>query len=167
MTETAGRARVAIALGANLGDRAGQIAQAANALAGVVSGLRVSSLHETEPVGVAPPHPSYLNAAAAGWTDLAPRALLDRMLAIERDLGRSRPHANAPRTIDLDLILYDALVLDEPGLQVPHPRFRDRPFVLGPLAEVAPDMRDPVTGLRVEELLARLTGAPRAAGPHG
>jgi 2-amino-4-hydroxy-6-hydroxymethyldihydropteridine diphosphokinase len=115
---------------------------------------------------VALPHPAYLNAAAAGLTDLSPRALLDRLLAIERDLGRSRPHANAPRTIDLDLILYDALVLEEPGLQVPHPRFRDRWFVLAPLAEVAPDMRDPVTGLRVEELLARLTGAPPGAGPR-
>lgn len=166
-TDTAGRARVAIALGANLGDRAGQIAQAVAALADVVEGLRVSSLHETAPVGVPLPQPAYLNAAAVGWTDLSPRALLDRLLAIERALGRARPHPNAPRTIDLDLILYEAQVLAEPGLHVPHPRFRERAFVLAPLAEVAPDMRDPVTGLRVEDLLARLPPGERDPGRDG
>jgi 2-amino-4-hydroxy-6-hydroxymethyldihydropteridine diphosphokinase len=159
VTDSSGRARVAVALGANLGDRAGAIRRAAAALADVLDGVRLSSLHETAPVGVPLPHPAYLNAAAAGWTDLPPRALLDRLLAIERDLGRSRPHAKAPRTIDLDLILYGDEVIAEPGLSVPHPRFRERAFVLTPLAEVAPDMRDPVTGLTVEALLARLGAA--------
>ena len=82
------------------------------------------------------------------------RALLDTLLAIERDLGRERPFPGAPRTLDLDLILYGDAVIDEaPSLIVPHPRFRERRFVLEPLAEIAPDWRDPVTGQTVEELL--------------
>ena len=95
-------------------------------------------------------------ALTAGAATLAPRALLDELLAIERDFGRQRPYAGAPRTLDLDLILYGDDVVDEPGLQVPHPRFRDRFFVLGPLAEIAPAMIDPVSGLRVGELLRDL-----------
>ncbi|HET7220196.1 MAG TPA: 2-amino-4-hydroxy-6-hydroxymethyldihydropteridine diphosphokinase, partial [Vicinamibacterales bacterium] len=74
----------------------------------------------------------------------------------ERDYGRERPFPGAPRTLDLDLILLGDDIIDEPGLHVPHPRFRDRFFVLGPLAEIAPDLVDPVTGLRVGELLVRL-----------
>ena len=84
------------------------------------------------------------------------RASSTRLLAIESAYGRERPFPNAPRTLDLDLILLGASVLDDPGLQVPHPRFRERFFVLGPLAEVAPDMVDPVTGLKVWELLRKL-----------
>ena len=104
------------------------------------------------------PQPRYLNAAAVGKTDLSPRVLLDALLAIERERGRERPHANAPRTLDLDLILLGELVVDEPGLVVPHLRFRDRRFVLGPLASIAPDLRDPVSGLTVRELLRRADG---------
>jgi 2-amino-4-hydroxy-6-hydroxymethyldihydropteridine diphosphokinase len=156
-------ARVAIALGANLGDRTGHLQQALAELSASVSDLRASSFHETAPVGVVDPQPNYLNAAAVGRTSLTPAALLARMLQIECQLGRRRPHANAARTIDLDLILYDDLVVDAPGLHVPHPRFRDRRFVLAPLAEIAPEMRDPVTGLTVAELLRRL-GA-EAGGP--
>ena len=118
--------------------------------------LAVSSLHDTAPVGVPLPQPNYLNAAATGLTRLAPRALLARLLEIERMLGRARPHVNAPRTIDLDLILYGNVRLDEPALTIPHPRFRDRAFVLAPLAEIAPGMVDPETGLTVEALLRRL-----------
>ena len=76
-------------------------------------------------------------------------------------LGRARPHANAPRTIDLDLILYGRCAADEPALTIPHPRFRDRVFVLAPLAEIAPQMVDPRTGLTVEALLRRLAPAAR------
>ena len=83
-------------------------------------------------------------------------SLLDELLAIERDFGRERPRPGAARTLDLDLILLGDDVIDEPGLQVPHPRFRTRFFVLGPLVEVAADLMDPVTGLRVSELLQRL-----------
>ena len=84
------------------------------------------------------------------------RELLDELLAIEREFGRERPYPGAPRTLDLDLVLLGDAVIDEPGLQVPHPRFRDRFFVLGPMAEIAPELEDPVTGLRVAELLRDL-----------
>jgi 2-amino-4-hydroxy-6-hydroxymethyldihydropteridine diphosphokinase len=147
--------RVAIALGSNLGPRERHLLDAAEALRATVDDLRLSSLLETEPVGV-PPQPRFLNAAAAGQTRLTARALLDELLRIEAAQGRERPHPGAPRTLDLDLILYGEAVLDEPGLQVPHPRFRERRFVLEPLTAVAADMRDPVSGLTVSELLERL-----------
>lgn len=149
-------ALVAVALGANLGDRAASLGRAIDALGVVLSGLRVSSLHQTAPVGVPLPHPDYLNAAVVGRTSLAPRDLLDALLAIERRLGRTRPGPGAPRLIDLDLVLYGDRVIDEPGLQVPHPRFRERAFVLRPLAEIAPGMRDPVSGRTVAELVRQL-----------
>jgi 2-amino-4-hydroxy-6-hydroxymethyldihydropteridine diphosphokinase len=96
------------------------------------------------------------SAVAVGETSLTPREVLEALLAIERDYGRERPYPGAPRTLDLDLILIGSDVRTEPGLEVPHPRFRERFFVLGPLAEVAPEMTDPVTGLRAGELLRRL-----------
>jgi 2-amino-4-hydroxy-6-hydroxymethyldihydropteridine diphosphokinase len=91
-----------------------------------------------------------------GGTALTARALLDELLAIERAFGRDRPYEGAPRTLDLDLVLLGDEIVDEPGLHVPHPRFRERFFVLGPLAQLAPEVRDPVTGLRVCELLRKL-----------
>ena len=149
--------RVAIALGSNLGDREAYLRSAIAALQPSVSHLRVSTFHDTAPVGVGP-QPTFLNATAVGETSLAARALLDTLLAVERDLGRERPFPGAPRTVDLDLILYGDAVIDEaPSLIVPHPRFRERRFVLEPLAEIAPDWRDPVTGQTVEELLRLLT----------
>ena len=93
-----------------------------------------------------------LNAAVVGVTSLDAHALLERLLAIEQDFGRTRPYGGAPRTLDLDLILYGDAVIDEPGLVVPHPRFRERRFVLEPLAEIAPDWIDPVTGRTMSEL---------------
>jgi 2-amino-4-hydroxy-6-hydroxymethyldihydropteridine diphosphokinase len=89
-----------------------------------------------------------------GDTALSARELLDQLLAIERERGRERPFPGAPRTLDLDLILYGNQVVDEPGLVVPHPRFRQRRFVLEPLAEVAPDLIDPLTGQTVQALAA-------------
>jgi 2-amino-4-hydroxy-6-hydroxymethyldihydropteridine diphosphokinase len=149
--------RVAVALGSNLGDREAYLRSALAALASSVHQLRVSTFHDTAPVGVGP-QPTFLNAAAVGETSMSARSLLDTLLAIERDLGRERPFAGAPRTLDLDLILYGETVLDEaPSLIVPHPRFRERRFVLEPLSEIAPDWRDPVTGRTVEELLRNLT----------
>ena len=147
--------RVAVALGSNIGNREEYLRAAIAALAPSIQNLRVSTFHDTAPVGVGP-QPVFLNAVAVEKTSLAARALLDRLLAIERELGRERPFPGAPRTLDLDLILYDEAILDEPGLVVPHPRFRDRRFVLEPLAEVAPDWRDPVSGRTVEELLRML-----------
>jgi len=146
---------VAIALGSNLGDREAHLAFAVERLRSVVDDLRVSRFIETEPVGVGD-QPAFLNGAAAGRTSLQPRVLLEYMLEVERARGRERPFPGAARSIDLDLVLYGLATIAETGLTVPHPRFRDRAFVLGPLAEIAPHMRDPVTGLTVVELWARL-----------
>ena len=149
--------RVAIALGSNLGDREDYLRSALDALTPSLDRLRISTFHDTAPVGVGP-QPTFLNAAAVGETSLSARALLETLLAVERDLGRERPFPGAPRTLDLDLILYGDAIIDEmPSLIVPHPRFRERRFVLEPLAEIAPDWRDPVTGQTVEELLRLLT----------
>jgi 2-amino-4-hydroxy-6-hydroxymethyldihydropteridine diphosphokinase len=149
--------RVAVALGSNLGDREGQLRSAIGALGSSLHHLRVSTFHDTEPVGVGP-QPTFLNAAAVGETALSARALLDTLLAVEQQFGRERPFPGAPRTLDLDLILYDEAIIDDaPVLVVPHPRFRERRFVLEPLSEIAPDWRDPVTGRTVEELLRLLS----------
>ena len=147
---------VAISLGSNLGDRTAHLDFAAAGLARLLSPIAMSRWRETEPVGVPGPQPMFLNAAAVGETTLSARALLDALLAIERERGRERPYANAPRTLDLDLILYGVDVIETPGLIVPHPRFRDRRFVLEPLAELAPEWIDPVTGKTIGELLKRL-----------
>jgi 2-amino-4-hydroxy-6-hydroxymethyldihydropteridine diphosphokinase len=153
---------VAIALGSNLGDRQRHLASARARLSALLDAFCLSSFYETEPVGVSMPQGAFLNAAGTGTTTLAPEALLDRLQAIEREHGRMRPFANAPRTLDLDLILYGELIVNGPSLTVPHPRFRDRRFVLAPLAEIAADWRDPVTHLTVADLLARLPPEPRA-----
>lgn len=146
---------VAIALGSNLGDRERHLHEAARRAAAFIHDLRLSSFHDTEPVGVGP-QPRFLNAAAVGETSLDARALLDALLGTEEALGRERPFAGAPRTIDLDLIFYGDAVIDEPGLVVPHPRLRERRFVLEPLAEIAGDWVDPVSGVSVAALLRRL-----------
>ena len=146
---------VAIALGSNLGDRERNLREAAARMAASIAGLQLSSFHETEPVGVGV-QPAFLNAAAVGDTHLAADALLADLLAIERALGRERPYWGAPRTVDLDLILYNAAVIEGPSLTVPHPRFRERRFVLAPLAEVAPEWIDPVSGRTVRALLEAL-----------
>lgn len=145
----------AIALGSNLGDREAHLAFAVRELSAVLSNVRHSRWFDTDPVGVAPGQPRYLNGAAVGDSALSARALLTALLNIERDAGRTRPSAGAPRTLDLDLILYGTQRIQEPGLVVPHPRFRERLFVLEPLAEVAPDLVDPVSGRSVSELLAQ------------
>jgi 2-amino-4-hydroxy-6-hydroxymethyldihydropteridine diphosphokinase len=145
--------QVAIALGSNLGDREAHLRSAIEALQPALSPLRVSSFHQTEPVGVPGPAPMFLNAAAIGESELSARAVLDLLLAVEQQLGRERPYGGAPRTIDLDLILYGEGVINAPGLIVPHPRFRERRFVLAPLAEIASDWIDPGTGKTIAELL--------------
>jgi 2-amino-4-hydroxy-6-hydroxymethyldihydropteridine diphosphokinase len=146
---------VAIALGSNLGDRYAHLAFAIARLSEFVDDLRVSSLHETDPVGVGE-QPRFLNAAVVGDTNESPRSLLRRLLDIEREGGRQRPYPGAPRTLDLDLILYADHVIDEPDLRVPHPRFRERRFVLEPLAEIAAQWVDPETGKSVAEILNSL-----------
>lgn len=152
--------RVAIALGSNLGDRQANLAFGLSALPGFITNLRQSRWHDTLPVGVSAEQPRYLNGVVVGETTLDARDLLQRLLAIEREAGRTRPAPMAPRTLDLDLILFGGEKIEEPGLTVPHPRFRERLFVLEPLAEVAPDWIDPVTGLAISALLQRARRAP-------
>jgi 2-amino-4-hydroxy-6-hydroxymethyldihydropteridine diphosphokinase len=147
---------VGIALGSNLGDRRSHLESAVARLQLLLSDLRVSRLLETAPVDVVGRQGPFLNAAVAGGFEGAARDLLAELLGVEREHGRERPHPGAPRTLDLDLIFFGAELVEEPGLVIPHPRFRERRFVLEPLAEVAPDWRDPVTGLTVAELLLRL-----------
>ena len=146
--------RVAIALGSNLGDRRAHLDFGVAKLRSLLRHIAVSRYHDTVPVGITGPQPLYLNAAATGETTLSARDLLDALLAIEAARGRERPYPNAPRTLDLDLILHGDLVVDEAGLTVPHPRFRERRFVLEPLAEIEPEMTDPVTRRTIRELLA-------------
>ena len=145
--------KVAIGLGSNVGDREAQLRGAVASLAPLFSFLRVSSFYETEPVDVPGAQPMFLNAVATGESALSARAVLDALLAVEQQFGRERPYVGAPRTLDLDLILYGDSVITAPGLTVPHPRFRERRFVLEPLAQIAADWVDPVTGKTVRELL--------------
>ena len=149
--------RVAIALGSNLGDRRAAIEFAAERLGAFVSNLQLSALIETEPDGEGlQDQPLYLNAVVVGDTSLDAREVLDAMQGIESAFGRERSYPGAARTLDIDLILLGDEMVHETGLDVPHPRFRDRFFVLGPLAEIAPDLVDPLTRLRVGELLRNL-----------
>lgn len=147
------RVAAAVALGSNLGDRRSHLDFAVSRLHSILSALRVSSYYDTDPVGVPDAQPRFLNAVAVGETAMTARELLQALLAIERERGRERPFPGAARTLDLDLVLYGNLVTDEPGLVVPHPRFRERVFVLAPLSEIAPEMVDPATGLTVRALL--------------
>jgi len=146
----------AIALGSNIGDRAGHIDHAVSRLNALLTDMRVSRLRETVPVGVSGPQSLYLNGVLVGQAGMAARELLSLLHEIEAERGRERPYSNAPRTLDLDLIFFGSETIGEPDLAIPHPRFRERRFVLEPLAELVPDMRDPVTGLTVAELLKRL-----------
>lgn len=142
-------------MGSNLGDRRAHLEYAIDALTLDLTEMTVSSFLETAPVGVGPEHGPYLNAAVVGETRLSARMLLERLLEIEEERGRARPYPMAPRTLDVDLILYGEERIEEDGLSVPHPRFREREFVLAPLAEIAPQMIDPVTGERIRDLLRR------------
>ena len=150
------RVTVAIALGSNLGDRAAHLSHAIARLHDYLDDLRVSRFYDTVPVGAPGPQPLFLNAAAVGQSALPARTLLEVLLAVEQERGRARPFPNAARSLDLDLILFGEARIDEPDLIVPHPRFRERRFVLEPLAEIAPDLQDPVTGLTIVDLLDRV-----------
>jgi 2-amino-4-hydroxy-6-hydroxymethyldihydropteridine diphosphokinase len=148
--------RAYVGLGANLGDREATIRRAVALLSAEqgIDVVAVSSLRETDPVGYLD-QPRFLNGAAALETELAPRELLERLLEIERDLGRERRAGPrfGPRAIDLDLLLYGEEFLDEPGLTVPHPRLAERRFALEPLHELDPTLTLP-DGRSVEGLLA-------------
>lgn len=162
---------VYVALGANLGDPVAQLLQAVDALAALPHTrlMARSSLYRSRPVG-GPAQPDYVNAVVWLVSALKPRALLRHCLAIEARHGRERLQKNAPRTLDLDLLLYDGLIMHEPGLTLPHPRMHTRGFVLQPLAEIAPEAVIPGRGAVLELLaavdtsdLVRLTERPRRA----
>ena len=140
--------RVYIGLGANLGDREGTIRTALACLDAhsQVDVVRVSSFRETDPVGYED-QPPFLNGVALLETTLGARELLELMLGVERDLGRTRNGPRfGPRAIDLDILLYEDAVVDEPSLRIPHPRMTERMFVLEPLAELDPDLVIPGRG---------------------
>jgi len=140
--------RAYIGLGANLGDREAMLRSALEQLGAEpgIDVMAVSRLRDTDPVGITD-QPRFLNAAAAVETDLTARELLDRLLGIERRLGRTREAPRfGPRTIDLDLLLYGDEQIDDPGLEVPHPRLHERLFALEPLADLDPDLVVPGRG---------------------
>ena len=149
-------ADVFIALGSNLGDRAANLAAARKALAsGAIEQLVASSIYDTKPWGPVK-QGRYLNQVVRGATDLNPRALLNKLQQIELALGRDRACEErfGPRTIDLDILLYDGLEIKDADLTIPHPRMKERAFVLVPLAEIAPTIE--VGGVAVKELLAQI-----------
>ena len=150
------RFNVAIALGSNLGDRRAHLEWALGELRHFLRNVAISSIIETAPVEVPDEQPPYLNAVVVGETALSAPQVLAELIRIEQERGRTRPSFRASRTLDLDLILHGDTVVSTDQLVVPHPRFRDREFVLGPLAEIAPAMVDPVTGLTAGELLQKL-----------
>jgi 2-amino-4-hydroxy-6-hydroxymethyldihydropteridine diphosphokinase len=145
---------VYLGLGSNLGDRGVNLRRALTALSDVAEVEAVSRIYATEPVGY-DDQPEFWNLVVRARTNLEPAALLARLQQIESELGRVRSFRNAPRTIDLDILTYDELVLKTPELEIPHPRLRERSFVLYPLAEIAPDFRHPVTREAVSALAAQ------------
>jgi 2-amino-4-hydroxy-6-hydroxymethyldihydropteridine diphosphokinase len=150
-----GRFHVAfVGLGSNLADPVEQVSNALAALGSLPQTrvVRRSSLYRSAPVGYLD-QPDFINAVAQLETELAPRALLDALLALEHECGRTREFRNAPRTLDLDVLLYDDLVHHEHGLTVPHPQMHLRAFVLQPLLEIAPDCVIPGVGAAAEAAL--------------
>ena len=142
---------VALGLGSNLGDRQANIARALALLREVIHMQRISPVYETSPVGFAQ-QPDFLNCACVGRTRLAPRELRAAIAGIERRVGRAASFPMGPRAIDIDILLYDDLVLRDEALTIPHPRMRERGFVLAPLRDIAPDAVDPVSGRTIASL---------------
>lgn len=148
--------QVYLSLGANLGDRQGNILQALQYIQTRASVTKVSSFYETVPVGYLD-QPKFINVACALETDLSPGDLLHLLKWVEKRMGRQESFRNAPRPIDIDILFYDDLVLESSELVIPHPRLHDRAFVLVPLAEIAPNLVHPVLNLTVAEMLNRIS----------
>ena len=144
--------KIYLALGTNLGDRLANLRDAINALAPDVSVLRESTVYETPPWGYTD-QPAFLNMVVEAETSLRPRALLGYLKQREDELGRVKNFRYGPRHIDLDILFYDDLVLEDERLQIPHPRLHERAFVLVPLNDLAPDFVHPVLGVDVKSLL--------------
>jgi len=145
-----------LGLGANLGDRAANLAEAARRIASAdVRVLRVSSSWETAPRGILD-QPWFLNQVMEVETDLSAMQLFHQIQEIEREMGRVRAARDGPRLIDIDILLYGDQQVSEPDLEIPHPRMAERRFVLEPLAELAPALRHPVSGKTVQEMLAKV-----------
>lgn len=153
--------RAYVGMGSNLGDREGRLREAVSALKGLpgTTVIAESSIYVSAPVGASEPQPDYFNAVVGLDTPLSPHALLDALQRIEQTAGRARVAGlrNAARTLDLDILVIDDLIIDERGLHVPHPRLQDRTFVLLPLNEIAPDCVIPGLG-PVRMLLPRIAG---------
>ena len=131
--------KVVIALGANLGDPRKQVSLAIDEIRDLIQITAVSSLYETEPVGVPDNQPNYINAVLIGESDLKPLDLMNQLLEIENEMGRHRSFPNAARTIDIDIIEYGGLFMESQALTLPHPRAHERRFVLEPWFEIEPD----------------------------
>ena len=143
-----------LSLGSNIGDRAANLRAAMELLAAPdLRILRASPVYETEPVGYPKPQPWFLNLVVEAATELLPMRLLARTAKVERELGRVRTVRNAPRTIDIDILLYGNSVVHTVRLEIPHPRMAERRFVLAPLADLEPELRHPVTHRTVREML--------------
>jgi 2-amino-4-hydroxy-6-hydroxymethyldihydropteridine diphosphokinase len=157
---------VAIALGSNLGDSLAILEGAIDRLerSPGISVRRYSRWYRTAPIG--PPQPDYLNGCAVLDVESTPEALLETLLQIEREFDRVRGERWGPRTLDLDLLLYDGLILETPTLQIPHPRMRERAFVLIPLAEIAPDWNEPISGKAIAQLCEEVRSAVHCTGVY-
>jgi 2-amino-4-hydroxy-6-hydroxymethyldihydropteridine diphosphokinase len=151
---------VYLSLGSNLGDRSANLARATERLSSAdLRVLRASSVWETEPRDL-PDQPWFLNQVVEVQTSLFPRQLLQRLHRIEREMGRVRTTPKGPRPIDLDILLFGRAVVNAPDLEIPHPRMKERRFVLEPLAELAPDLRHPVTRRTVRQMLSEVSSQP-------